>query len=264
MKNRILFAFAIAMLVTAGVSGNAWAVAAGGEGYVYLNRAYPDNIGNAGPVRLTISGEGLDKVESIKLLGNSGAVEIPGTDLKVLEKGQLLVATFDVTGSAEDSYEIAADRHVNGELVRSVMYFHVYVKPNDHNQGLWAALTGATRVRYGTTTEYRLLYGHTNTNNLQSAIIVLAIPKGLEYTLGFNPDDYRYKYGPVSLPPPPSSIEADKYVIIPLYLENVPNYALPPLSFTVKWGSTSNDYRVRVWWAGSTGVAYDPIWGTNP
>jgi hypothetical protein len=86
----------------------------------------------------------------------------------------------------------------------------------------------------------------------------------LSYVLQFDLNKYKNPYEFAELPPPPSTIDADEYTIIPLWVRNVPFFSIPPLVFTITWGNTPNNYRVRVWWAGSPGMAYDPIWGTNP
>jgi len=235
----------------------------------WFNRVWPKEVGNLGPTTLSFEGEGLQLLNNISLWHTETGAEIPGGIRSVVEEGRRMQATFDLEGAEPGVYDVGAE-FVDPETQEpgiAYLFESLTVKEGGRSE-LWVEISGLTRVRINAVTDYSIYYGNTGDQEINSAVLYLAIPKALDYELLFDPRPYQDFWVP--------SLEADlaglltrevetdfegtDYVFIPLVLRRVSAFSFTPLRVRVHWGSEPVDLLLRAFWTGSPSVSYRPLW----
>jgi hypothetical protein len=206
--------------------------------------AWPRIVGNTSAVTVIFDGDQLATVESVALRPPSGP-DRAGTDLVVLEDGRYLMATFDLRGAPLGPY---AAVHTVGGSEAEPLAEAVTVEAGAIG-GLWVAVTGRRLVRVGTESTYSLWFGHGGNAHMAAAALFLAIPKGVQYTLGFDPADYAFpSSGTSGFPPMPASLDGPAHTLIPLFVRDIPPVPITPLTVRILFGPDPRPHDVTVRW----------------
>nr|MBP7323381.1 hypothetical protein [Deltaproteobacteria bacterium] len=253
----------------------------------WIDQAMPSKVGNTGKVTISLIGQIPELPSKVSLWGSQPVAasaasqskayappqyEIPGVALTYTENGytkedgwvdDVVTAMFDLTGAPTGYYDISC-------LVSSdwLLYSYGAVTIDDTvTTNLWVKITGRTQVRFGASTDYSINYGNSGGVDIPSTILYLAIPKGINYTLLFNPALYQ-NFWPDTLkndadlaPNFESDFDDTQYDVLPLSMGTVTPGTVSTLKVRIIWGDQPNGYLLRAFWHGSASASYNPLLG---
>lgn len=236
----------------------------------YIQGVVPTKAGTGAAVTLNVLGRFPDNIASVSLWSQTAA-EIPG-EIVAIERGgferswadplDVIRVRFDLSAADPGLYDVSVAYDGGTQVIYS--YQEVTVAEEQQPE-LWAEISGSTTVRAGSETTYLIWYGNMGNVDLPSGLLMIGIPKTLNYTLGFNLDDYKLAPIPELSPAgDPNAyevpIDQEQYEILQLSIRQVPIQSLQPLKITIRWGTNPSDHILKAWWAGGKPEGYHPIW----
>ncbi len=252
-----------------GSSLYAWAAFYSGVSFDHI---WPKRVGNTASVTITIDGDGLDQITAVNLSGAQLATPIVGQIAAVLDDGQRMLATFDLTGVQPGSYEVHGSYVDSYSGQSSTSAWDMLNVEEGGTSALWSSISGRSLVRIGALEDYTVYYGNSGNVTIDRAILTLAIPHDAQYELLFDPTPFQTFWSPALVQRTGDleakglvTIDGTEYDLLPLVVRNIAPQTVKALSLRIVWPNTEMSRHLRAYWTSAAEAApWMPAGSTPP
>jgi hypothetical protein len=170
----------------------------------------PTTGGTAGPVTVTINGQGLDATATV-CLRRAGYADIFATSVTGTDDGRTLAATFDLSAAEPGEWTLVVTNLDLQEATAPTLF----TVESGGEARIWYEIVGRGQIRLAREQTYVLRCGNSGTVDAHEVLLILQIPKGVSYRL----DLVRLDFGPgLNVP---LGVETEDAVYIPLFLGRI-------------------------------------------
>ncbi len=145
-----------------------------------ITQVLPNDGGNAGQVTAQVIGNGFVGGDQVSLVGEGGAT-VAGTNVNFVS-ANLLTATFNLTGAASGSYDVAVTP-TSGSAAILAGGFTV-VEGGAPN--VYVDIIGRNDIRIGAPTTFYVVYGNSGNVDAVGVPIWVEVPSDVSLSIGFN------------------------------------------------------------------------------